>query len=313
MTDIPLKGPAPRGSLSPVAKTHEPVKSSDILNSVLMGLDAESAASIRSKLRADGFEAVPTTIVQEVPQEVANSPVSTFALGQKEVEPSANTPLVCGWTQPKKAAEAAVIQTFALPGSTIRIYNASVLESGRPKLIKKVTAPEEDVEATAGTKASQKADEFKGKRPDEGMVLTSIPLIEEDDHQAWEMFLVTIQPPLGFESEPAPLRLFQQDPMAFKNSTRRRPFSINYSQFRLERGVVKTVEDFTVPAMTQIFVRHPDLKTARGFLSDAKGQFSVDLEGLSRKGLQIRLTNHSGLSIELDLDCFGAPFVARTT
>lgn len=179
----------------------------------------------------------------------------------------------------------ASIQLWALPGSTIRVYNTAVLEKGKPKLLKEVTAPLEAKETgpycVSGAYPTE-AEFEKAAAPfraakGPGMLLAAVRLGPEDDHSAYDTFLVTQQSGARPESEAVPVKLFTY-------SAPRRPhqgtFEPQVARMHLEGSKLSASEDWALRPGTDVTVYVDGNIAYRGGHVDDSGRFSVDLAGL---------------------------------
>ncbi len=204
-----------------------------------------------------------------------------------------------------------LIQMWALPGATVRVYNASSLnKDGNPTLIKEVTAPLEPdgaaVQCLPGALPTQQEFAADAARfqaaPHDGMVLVSIPLSPSDDQDSYDTFQLTQQSASRPESTPLPVTLHSYSaPMRRNREVTLDPAKLSYAD-----GVISTRADFAVAAGTVFHVRVNNQETALSGQADGRGRITLDLRSLpSLNGLTISLTANGGSPTELDLKALG--------
>ncbi len=176
----------------------------------------------------------------------------------------------------------ALIHAWALPGSTLRVYNASVIEAGKPKLLKEVVVPkaapagmEESPRCLSGGTSRQTFEEntaafFAAKR--DGLVMGSIALTPTDDQTGLDLFLVTMQSPNRAESEPAPLRLHAYEPWGPDRTP-----TVDTKAMKLEGTKLVAREDYAITPGTNFAVFEDGIEAELYAEADDRGHLCLDL------------------------------------
>lgn len=258
----------------------------------------------------------PKDIAFDAPRTTANSPMFVFFnKGNLITTPIAHTPNVPERTIAPPAVIAssaqstqttgptatqftvpadASVQLWALPGSTIRIYNASVLEDGKPKLIKEHQVPDNAVgKATdrplcmtgaypTQTEFNKDAQTFMAA-PHDGMVLVQVPLTPLDDQDARDILKVSMQTPARAESDAVAVRMHSY----YAVQRFERSFEINPQNIKLENNILRSSTDYTAPVGGSIALYHNGRNLGASAKVDDNGHFSIDLSSLRQKGIDM--------------------------
>lgn len=298
-------------SSRPPGKLDEPATRELLAKVAEGGLAADEQRDLQALLQHDQFVPVAIARVRQVlesPPAPPRTVAPPAAIGSTQQSTQTTGPTAARLDFPARG----LIQTWAIPGSTVRVYNASSLEDGKPRLIKTLTVP---LDAPAdgrphcvqGAYPTQRAFDAEAESfraaPHDGLVLASIPLEPEDDQDAFDTFLVTQQTASRGESDPVSLKLHAYS--AFSRVDR--PLNIDTANLRYENGALSAAKDYAVPAGTVIEARRNNKPVGLHAVADARGRFALDLSTLGAlDGVTLHARSPSGRNEQtLELSAFG--------
>jgi hypothetical protein len=180
----------------------------------------------------------------------------------------------------------ALVQMWAVPGSTIRIYNNSVLENGRPKLLKEIVAPMTSNDTGPRCMASayptvqefnRDAATFMATQHD-GMVLVSVPLTPADNQDVRDTLKVTMQ--TGSRAESAPVFVKMHNYTNEASPRLDRLPNVDTTRLTLNNGVLTTQGDFAMTPGTHVVAMKDGLATNISATADENGHLTLDLSTL---------------------------------
>lgn len=204
----------------------------------------------------------------------------------------------------------ALVQLWAVPGSTIRIYNNSVLENGKPKLLKEMVAPmsSNDTGPRCMTGAYPTMEAFKEAAgafmaaPHDGMILVSVPMDPNDDQDARDTLKVTQQSGSRGESNPVSVRMHSYD--AFPRVDREP--AVDKARVSVANGVLTTQGDFALTPGTFVQAIKDGVRTNVHASADENGRLSLDLSSLGTSSNVVLVTStYKGRTVPLDLSAQG--------
>lgn len=213
---------------------------------------------------------------------------------------------------PLNFAANAQVQLWALPGSKVRIYNASVLEDGKPKLIKEYTVPASATPNANATPHSLSgayptlqafAEDVKNfmAAPHDGMVLATVPLTPNDDQDATDLFKVTMQTGSRGESDPVAVRMHSYS--AFPRFER--AASIDVNKMTLQNGILQSSEYAVTPGAS-LSVYKNGKATNISMTADDNGKISADLSSLGNlSDVAIIANKRNGTQEIVDMTALG--------
>jgi hypothetical protein len=182
-------------------------------------------------------------------------------------------------------ARKAAIEVWAAPDATVRIYNASVLENGAPKLLWTGQAPA-DANAPASPRSkplgpASPSDRGEWARMRErfsdarvpGQTLLAAELAAELDWTVHDTLLVTQQSGRRAESEPESFHI--QHYIRTAEPRVRDPYFVASRLDRDGRNI--TGETYSVPPNATLTVLRDGVPTDEHFRADARGAFSLEL------------------------------------
>jgi len=212
--------------------------------------------------------------------------------------------------RPLNFAANALVQMWAVPGSTVRVYNNSVLVDGKPKLLKEITAPMTS-NATGPRCMSgayptmdafnKEAQKFNAA-PHAGLVLVSVPLAPGDDQDARDILSVTQQVGTRTESDRRAVRMFSYS--AFPRVDRA-PV-VDTSRVTLNGNVLSTSGDFAVTPGTFVQAVKDGVRTNVYATADENGQLSLDLSSVGTSSNVVLMTaTTKGTAVPVDFTALG--------
>ncbi len=300
-SSAPLTAPVPAADAAPVSAT-------PLAQAPDAALGAGAARVVQPRVGSDSrtspSQAVlggkPTAPVAPTPAAPVRAPTlkPPAVIGSTGESAQTTGPTAAPLNFPPNAS----ISLWALPGATIRVYNTAVLEDGKPKLLKELTAPLQNANTTPHcmSGAWPTAQEFNkaaavfaaAKAP--GMLLASVPLGAADDHSAHDTFLVTQQAGSRPESEAVPVKLFSYSAPSRPHQGK---FEPQLQRMALSNGVLASTEAWALRPGSHVeaFVDGSRIKLSTTV--DDSGKFALDLGKLKDLSKVVVTANGAPLAL----------------
>ncbi len=208
----------------------------------------------------------------------------------------------------------AVVQAWAVPGSTVRIYNASLLATGAPQLLKAVVVPMQPAlnapqAPTCQSGAYPTQREFNAaaatfmSAEHTGMQLVSVPMSPDDDQCGSDTFLVTMQTGARAESEPRALKLFGYSVPYLPRHPRET--TVDTKRLAMDGATLTSTAPWATAPGTSFEALRDGLATGLHAEADDQGELRFDLQTLGAlDGVTIVAHGVSGPKV-IDLSALG--------